>query len=94
VGVALPFQHFPVAAWTFSNALPEKLAAPALDANGGAGDAAIAIETLELHAEKIERLSLALIPGVADLNSALSALVGVGGAAAAAGIGAGVAALT
>lgn len=93
VGVALPFQHFPVAAWTFTNALPEKLTGPMLDANGGTGEGAIAIEALELHAEKIERLSLALIPGVADLNSAVSALIGIGGAAAAAGAAAGLAAL-
>lgn len=89
-GISLPFQFLPVAAWTFLNALPEKLAGPAMDAKGGAGDAAIAIETLELRPEKIERLSLSLIPGVADLNSALSGLIGMAGGAAAAGLSAGV----
>jgi phage tail-like protein len=92
VSVPIPFQFFPVAAWTFHNALPEKLAAPALDAQAGEGAAAVAIESLEMRAEKIERLSLSLIPGVADLNSALSGLVGLAGAAAVGGIGAGVAA--
>jgi phage tail-like protein len=79
VSVALPFQYFPVAG-------------PDLDANGGEGAAAVSIETLELRPEKIERLSLSLIPGVADLNSALSGLVGVAGAAAVGGVGAAVAA--
>ena len=90
VSAALPFQFFPVAAWTFHNALPEKLAAPALDANGGEGSTAVAIETLELRPEKVERLSLSLIPGVADLNSALSGLVGVAGAAALGGASIGI----
>lgn len=88
IGASLPFQHFPVAAWTFINALPAKLSGPALDARDGSGPGAVAIETLELHPERIERMSLSLIPGVADLNSALSGLIGLGGAA---GAGAGVA---
>jgi phage tail-like protein len=87
VGVGLPFQHFPVAAWTFHNALPSKLTGPGLDARDGTGPGAVAIETLELHAERIERMSLSLIPGVADLNSALTGLIGLG-AGAAAGLGA------
>jgi phage tail-like protein len=88
VGTAIPFQYFPVAAWTFHSALPEKVSAPELDANGGSGAAAVAIETLELRPEKVERLSLALIPGVADLNSAVSGLIGAGGAVAAGGFSA------
>ena len=89
----IPGQYIPVAAWTFHNALPEKLSAPMLDANEGEGNAAIAIETLELHPERIERLSLSLIPGVADLNSALGGLIGVAGAAGVAATAAGVGAL-
>lgn len=85
VSVPIPGQYFPVAAWTFHNALPEKVSGPELDANGGSGAAAIAIEVLELRPEKVERLSLALIPGVADLNSAVSGLIGAAGAAAAGG---------
>ena len=93
-GISLPFEHFPVAAWTFTNALPEKVSGPQLNAREGGDSNAIAIETLELRPEKIERLSLALIPGVADLNSAVSGLIGAAGAAglAAAGAGAGLAA--
>ena len=93
-GISLPFEHFPVAAWTFSNALPEKISGPQLNAREGGDSSAIAIETLELHPEKIERLSLSLIPGVADLNSAVSGLIGVAGAAGLAATGAGVGALT
>ena len=54
---------------------------------------AVAIETLELHPERIERMSLSLIPGVADLNSALSGLIGLAGGAAAAGVAAGLSAI-
>lgn len=92
VSGAVPGQFFPVASWTFHNALPAKLAGPALDATEGSGGGAIAIEALELHAEKIERLSLSLIPGVADLNSLLSGVIGLAGGAALAGAGAGAAA--
>ncbi|MEH2546710.1 phage tail-like protein [Bradyrhizobium sp. AZCC 2262] len=87
VGAAPPFQHFPVAAWTFHNALPTRLTGPGLDARDGSGPAAVAIETLELHAERVERMSLSLVPGIADLNSALTGLIGAG-AGAAAGLGA------
>ncbi|MGB4827038.1 MAG: phage tail protein [Paracoccaceae bacterium] len=93
VGLSLPFQHFPVAAWNFHNALPAKLSGPALDARDGSGPGAVAIETLELHPERIERMSLSLIPGVADLNSALSGLIGLAGGAAAAGVAAGLSAI-
>lgn len=92
-GVNVPGESFPVAAWTFHNALPSKLSGPVLDATEGEGAAAIAVESLELHPEKTERLSLSLIPGVADLNSALSGLIGIAGAAGVAGAAAGAAAL-
>jgi phage tail-like protein len=75
-GVALPFiESMPVGAWTFHNALPTKLSGPQLNAAEGEGDA-IAIEALELHPERTERLSLALIPGMADVNSAVAGLAG------------------
>lgn len=92
VGGSVPGMFFPVAGWTFHNALPAKLSGPALDATDGRGPGAVAIETAELHAEKIERLSLSLIPGVADLNSVLSGLVGLAGGAVLAGGAAGAAA--
>ena len=84
-GVSLPGEHFPVAAWTFHNALPVKVAGPALNAAEGEGAGAIAVETLELQPEKTERLSLSRIPGVADLKSAVSVLIGIAGGAALAG---------
>ena len=87
---SLPFQRLPVAAWTFYNALPEKLSCPGLDASAEAE--AIPYEKIELRPEKIERLSLALIPGVADLNVLATGLIGIAGAAAGAGLSAGVAA--
>lgn len=88
-----PIQDFPVAAWTFHNALPAKLGGPMMDASSGDGKDAVAIETLELHPDKVERLSLSLIPGVADLNSAVSGLIGVAGGAALAGTSAGLGAV-
>lgn len=90
-GVVAPFEHFPVAAWTFHNALPLKIVGPTLDAK--AESDAIAIEKIELHPDKIERVSLSLIPGVADLNSAVSGLIGAGGGAALGLASAGVSAL-
>jgi phage tail-like protein len=85
--VSIPFQFVPVGAWIFYNALPEKLAGPALDAMAGEDDL-LAIETLELRPERIERLSLALIPGAADLGALASGLIGMAGAAAIGGAGA------
>lgn len=58
----------PVAAWSFSNGLPEKLQGPGLNAKGNE----IAIETLEIAHEGLIRLSTAQIPGVgAALGSVL-----------------------
>jgi phage tail-like protein len=53
------FDHKAVAAWFFSNALPERLAGPGLSARGNE----IAIETLELSHEGLLRLNN-LPPGV------------------------------
>jgi phage tail-like protein len=75
----------PVAAWTFTDALPSKLTGPTLNARRGEGQDAVAIESLELQPQKIERMSISLVPGVADLNSALGALAGAGTAAVAGG---------
>ena len=86
-GVSLPFQFMPVGAWIFYNALPEKVAGPMLDAMAKEDDL-LALETLELRAEKIERLSLSLIPGVADLGALVSGFIGLAGAAAIGGAGA------
>jgi len=50
----------PIAAWFFSNGLPEKLTGPTLDAARNA----IAIETLEIAHEGILRLQKRQIPGL------------------------------
>lgn len=51
--------RLPVAAWWFRNGLPERLEGPGLDAKTNE----IAIETLEIAHEGIDRLGPGLIPG-------------------------------
>ena len=67
-GVSLPGEHFPVAAWTFHNALPVKVAGPVLNAAEGEGAGAIAVESLELQPEK-------LLPGLQKLRAQLDGSV-------------------
>lgn len=60
VGAGLPgLDRIPVAAWTFTNGYPEKLQGPGLNARGNE----IAIETLEISHEGLERVSPTMIPG-------------------------------
>jgi len=60
VGAGLPgLDRIPTAAWTFTNAYPEKLVGPQLNARGNE----IAIETLEISHEGLERVSPTMIPG-------------------------------
>lgn len=79
----------PVAGWLFYDGLPERLVGPTLNAKGNE----VSIETLEISHERLERISLAMIPGLADFASSIGAAltVGVGagltaGAAASGGI--------
>jgi phage tail-like protein len=82
VGAGLPgLDRIPTAAWTFDNALPERVQGPTLNAKSNE----IAIETLEMSHEQLQRLSLSMIPGFADINSALGGLAGAGAAGAMAG---------
>lgn len=61
-GTAMPgIGGQPIAAWFFSNGLPERLTGPVLDAARNA----IAIETLEIAHEGILRLQIGQIPGLA-----------------------------
>jgi phage tail-like protein len=60
--------RFPIALWSFSNGLPEKLQGPGLNAKGNE----IAIETLEIAHEGLTRMGAAMIPGIGN------ALVSVG----------------
>jgi phage tail-like protein len=59
--------RLPVAAWFFSNGLPEKLHGPSLNAKSNE----IAVETLEIAHERLVRVGPSLIPGV---GAALSAV--------------------
>jgi phage tail-like protein len=53
----------PVAAWYFHRAFPKRIDGPTLQAKGNE----IAIETLVLHHEGIDRLSPAMIPGIGEM---------------------------
>jgi phage tail-like protein len=84
-GAGLPgLDRLPVAAWFFHNALPEKIQGPRLNAKSNE----LAIEGLELSHEGVERVSLALIPGLGNLAAAFGGAVGAAGGAIAAGGGA------
>jgi phage tail-like protein len=59
----------PIAAWFFSNGLPERLTGPGLDAARNE----IAIETLEIAHEGLLRLGQGMIPGLAAFVERLEA---------------------
>lgn len=63
IGALGAIGRVPIAAWKFKNALPQKLDGPTLNAKGNE----IAIETLELSHEGIQRVSPSLLPGLGDL---------------------------
>jgi phage tail-like protein len=78
-GLGLPgLDRLPVASWTFTGGLPERLKGPRLAATSNE----VAIETLEISHQGLSRVSLGSIPGLADVTAvfggALSA--GLGGA--------------
>ena len=50
----------PIAAWSFSNGLPEKLQGPSLNAKSNE----IAVETLEIAHEGLTRLGPGMVPGI------------------------------
>lgn len=80
-GAGLPgIDRLPVAAWYFRRGLPVKLQGPQLDATANR----LAIETLEIGHEGLQRVSLGMIPGLGDLAASLG---GVGGALGAVGVG-------
>ena len=59
--------RFPIAAWSFSNGVPEKLQGPALNAKGNE----IAIETLEIAHEGLIRIGAAGIPGASGIVASI-----------------------
>lgn len=66
--MALPVaDKMPIAAWTFRSGLPSKLTGPSMNAKGNE----IAIETLEISHQGLDRLGLAMIPGVGDALAAV-----------------------
>jgi len=78
-GAGLPgLDRIPVGGWYFRRAIPKRVVGPALNAKGND----VAIETLELSHEGLDRLSPALIPGVADFSAALGGAISVAGSAA------------
>ena len=82
-GAGLPLiDRTPVAMWMFHRGLPERVKGPQLNAKGNE----VAIETLEISHEGLQRMSLSMIPGIANLNAALGATIGLGAAGAGAGL--------
>lgn len=80
-GMGLPgLDRVPVAGWYFRRAIPKRIAGPTLNAKGNE----VAIERLELAHEGLDRLSPALIPGMADFAAGLG---GLGSSAIGAGLG-------
>jgi phage tail-like protein len=74
IPVPLPLvDRTPVAAWSFTNGLPEKLQGPALNAKSNE----VAIESLEIAHQGLIRLSAAQIPGVGAAVSAALGSVGL-----------------
>jgi phage tail-like protein len=74
VGLTRP----PIAAWYFERALPERVIGPPL----GATNNTVAVETLELAHEGVTRVSLSVIPGMADISSSVGGLVSAAAAVA------------
>ena len=66
--------RIPLAAWYVDNAFPEKVTGPQLDAKSNT----VAVESVELAHEGLQRVSLSMIPGAADVMSMGGGLLGGG----------------
>lgn len=66
--------RIPLAAWYIDNAFPEKITGPTLDAKSNT----VAVEAVELVHEGLSRVSLAMIPGAADVVAGAGGLLGGG----------------
>lgn len=66
--------RIPLAAWYIDNAFPEKVTGPTLDAKSNT----VAVEAVELVHEGLSRVSLAMIPGAADVVAGAGGLLGGG----------------
>jgi phage tail-like protein len=66
--------RIPLAAWYIDNAFPEKVTGPTLDAKSNT----VAVESVELAHEGLQRVSLSMIPGAADVATAGGGFLGGG----------------
>ena len=66
--------RIPLAAWYVDNAFPEKVTGPTLDAKSNT----VAVEQIDLAHEGLQRVSLAMIPGAADVAASAGGLLGGG----------------
>jgi phage tail-like protein len=66
--------RIPLAAWYIDNAFPEKVSGPTLDAKSNT----VAVESVELAHEGLQRVSFSMIPGAADAMSSAGGLLGGG----------------
>lgn len=66
--------RIPLAAWYVDNAFPEKITGPTLDAKSNT----VAVESIDLAHEGLQRVSMSMIPGAADVMSSAGGLLGGG----------------
>lgn len=66
--------RIPLAAWYIDNAFPEKVTGPTLDAKSNT----VAVESVDLAHEGVQRVSFSMIPGAADVMSSFGGLLGGG----------------
>lgn len=66
--------RIPLGAWYIDNAFPEKVTGPTLDAKSNT----VAVESVELAHEGLQRVSFSMIPGAADVMSSFGGVLGGG----------------
>ena len=66
--------RIPLGAWYIDNAFPEKVTGPTLDGKSNT----IAVESVELAHDGLQRVSFSMIPGAADVMSSFGGALGGG----------------
>lgn len=66
--------RIPLGAWYLDNAFPEKITGPTLDAKSNT----VAVESVELAHEGLQRVSFSMIPGAADAMASFGGALGGG----------------
>jgi phage tail-like protein len=66
--------RIPLAAWYIDNAFPEKVTGPTLDAKSNT----VAVESVDLAHDGLQRVSFSMIPGAADVMSSFGGVLGGG----------------